>query len=192
MIYVRCFYHRNENIGNSKESYFGGGNGMSQLSDMHMMVNYMRGVYKVLEEDWQKAAKAIGLTQAEQHILWIVSLEEDITISKIAYYGLWDVSTVMQVIKRLKDKGYVRLEKKNDDRRISYVYLTDEGLVKHKESTSFNCQIYGFLQKWMEDESKKDFYRDLIQLHKDLNKHFHGEEFVEWVEDTGKRLHKTR
>lgn len=165
---------------------------MSQLSDMHMMINYMRGVYKVLEEDWQKSAKAIGLTQAEQHILWIVSLEEDITISKIAYYGLWDVSTVMQVIKRLKDKGLVKLEKKNDDRRISYVYLTEKGYEKHEESTSFTCQIYGFLQTWLEDGNKRAFYRDLIQLHKDLNGHFHGKEFVDWVEDTGKRLHEAR
>jgi MarR family transcriptional regulator, protease production regulatory protein HPr len=165
---------------------------MSQLSDTHMMINYMRGVYKVLEEDWQKSAKTIGLTQAEQHILWIVSLEEDITISKIAYYGLWDVSTVMQVIKRLKDKGLVKLEKKNDDRRISYVYLTEKGIEKHKDSKSFNCQIYNFLQEWLEDGNKQEFYKDLIQLHKDLNKHFHGEEFVDWVEDTGKRLHGTR
>ncbi|MDR7072650.1 MarR family transcriptional regulator [Fictibacillus barbaricus] len=163
---------------------------MSQVSDRHMMVNYMRGVYKVLEEDWQKSAKALGLTQAELHILWIVSFEEDITISKIAYYGLWDVSTVMQVIKRLKEKGLVELEKKNDDRRISYVYLTEKGWEKQKESADFNCQVYGFLQKWLEDGDRREFYRELVQLHKDLNKHFHGEDFVDWVEDTGKRLHK--
>jgi MarR family transcriptional regulator, protease production regulatory protein HPr len=156
------------------------------------MVNYMRGVYKVLEEDWQKSAKAIGLTQAEQHVLWIVSFEEDITISKIAYYGLWDVSTVMQVIKRLKDKGLVRLVKKNDDRRVSYVYLTEEGLEKHKLSTNFNCQVYAFLQKWLDNGNKQEFYRDLVQLHRDLNQHFHGDEFVEWVEETGKLLQETR
>jgi MarR family transcriptional regulator, protease production regulatory protein HPr len=165
---------------------------MSQLSDLHIMVNYMRGVYKVLEDDWQKSAKKIGLTQAEQHVLWISSLEKDITISKIANYGLWDVSTVMQVIKRLKDKGLVTLEKKDDDRRISYVYLTEEGKVKQKLSMNFNCKIYGFLQNWLQEGDKQEFYKNLIQLHRDLNEHFHGEEFVEWVEETGKQIHEAR
>lgn len=114
---------------------------MSEVADMHMMMNYVRGVYKVLEEDWQKSAKALGLTQAEQHILWIVSFEQEATISRIAQLGLWDVSTVMQVIKRLKEKGLVQMLKKDHDRRISYVSLTEEGAKKQEMSAEGKIQF---------------------------------------------------
>ncbi|MGC4376475.1 MarR family transcriptional regulator [Fictibacillus sp. Mic-4] len=161
---------------------------MNELANMHMMLNYMRGTYKVLEEELQTAAKALGLTQAEQHILWIVSFEKDVTISRIAKIGLWDVSTVMQVIKRLKDKQLVQVVKKSDDRRISYVMLTEEGKKKRKESEQLDLKIYRFFKKWLEDETKKEFIAELIELHREINQHFHGREYVKWIESTTKNI----
>ncbi|MFC0188350.1 MarR family transcriptional regulator [Fictibacillus aquaticus] len=165
---------------------------MNELANMHMMVNYMRGVYKVLEEDWQKSAKSIGLTQAEQHILWIVHFEQEATVTRIAQIGLWDVSTVMQVIKRLREKGLVDILKKNSDRRVSYVKLTDEGIDKQKQSTNFQCKLYDFMKTQMEDESKKTFLVELVRFHKELNDHFHGSDYVDWVISTTKSLEEAR
>ncbi|KSU85679.1 winged helix DNA-binding protein [Fictibacillus enclensis] len=161
---------------------------MSEVADMHMMMNYVRGVYKVLEEDWQKSAKALGLTQAEQHILWIVSFEQEATISRIAQLGLWDVSTVMQVIKRLKEKGLVQMLKKDHDRRISYVSLTEEGAKKQEMSAEGKNSIYEYLRTWGQQEDQAEFLLQLGRLHKEINQHFHGSEYVEWVEATGKQL----
>ncbi|MFC7370479.1 MarR family transcriptional regulator [Fictibacillus iocasae] len=165
---------------------------MSELANLHMMLNYMRGVYKVLEEDWQKSAKSIGLTQAEQHVLWIVHLEQEVTVSRIAQIGLWDVSTVMQVIKRLREKNLVEVIKKNSDRRVSYVKLSEEGVEKQKQSANFQCKLYDFIKVQMEDESKKTFMADLIRFHKELNDHFHGSDYVEWIVNTGKALEEAR
>lgn len=161
---------------------------MSDIANMHMMMNYLRGVYKVLEDEWQKSAKSLGLTQAEQHILWIVSFEKEATISRIAQIGLWDVSTVMQVIKRLKEKGLIQLLKKDHDRRISYVILTEKGADKQRQSMDSTNKVFEFLQTWSGNQENQVFIDQLTGLHKDMNKHFHGSEYVEWIEETGRQL----
>ncbi|WP_408006675.1 MarR family winged helix-turn-helix transcriptional regulator [Pseudalkalibacillus sp. A8] len=154
-------------------------------------MNYLRGTYKILEEEWQKSARSIGLTQAEQHVLWIVHLEKEATITKIATIGLWDVSTVMQVITRLKQKGLITLIKKSSDRRVSYAVLTDKGQEKHEESKQFSYKLYEYLEDFREDSNEnKKFVEDLLKFHRELNRHFHGSEFIEWTEQTAKAMKK--
>ncbi|WLD91953.1 MarR family transcriptional regulator [Alkalihalobacillus sp. AL-G] len=157
--------------------------------NLHIMMNYLRGTYKILEEEWQKAARSIGLTQAEQHVLWIVELEREATITRIANVGLWDVSTVMQVINRLKQKGYITLIKKNDDRRVSYAVLTDEGRQKQKQSAAFSYKLYEYLIEFdQQSTDNRKFLEEMITFHRNLNQHFHGKEFIDWTEQTAKDL----
>jgi MarR family protease production transcriptional regulator HPr len=159
------------------------------MSNLHIMMNYLRGTYKVLEEEWQKSARSIGLTQAEQHVLWIVHLEKEATISKIASIGLWDVSTVMQVITRLKQKEFITLTKKAADRRVSYALLTELGEQKIQESYQFSYKLYDYLENYSrKSEENMEFLIQLIKFHKDLNQYFHGSEFIDWTEKTSKSL----
>ncbi|MCF6137801.1 MarR family transcriptional regulator [Pseudalkalibacillus berkeleyi] len=161
------------------------------MANMHMMMNYLRGAYKVLEEEWQKSARSIGLTQAEQHVLWIVHLEKEATITKIASIGLWDVSTVMQVITRLKQKGFITLTKKVADRRVSYALLTELGEQKIQESYQFSYKLYDYLEDYSkQSDDNLQFLKQLMEFHKDLNQYFHGSDFIDWTERTSKTLHK--
>lgn len=161
------------------------------MANMHMMMNYLRGTYKVLEEEWQKSARSIGLTQAEQHVLWIVHLEKEATITKIASIGLWDVSTVMQVITRLKQKGFITLTKKVADRRVSYALLTELGEQKIQESYQFSYKLYDYLEDYSkQSDDNLQFLKQLMEFHKDLNQYFHGSDFIDWTERTSKTLQK--
>ncbi|WP_347549699.1 BlaI/MecI/CopY family transcriptional regulator [Pseudalkalibacillus hwajinpoensis] len=149
----------------------------------HKLMNYMRGTYKVLENEWQKNARAIGLTQAEQHVMWIVYIEKEVTITRISEIGLWDVSTVMQVLKRLKNKAYVRLDKKSNDRRVSYVSLTEEGQEKIDASARYSYAVMKYLDEYRnQSQENAEFLDAMYQFQMDFNKHFHGHEFVKWVE----------
>lgn len=162
---------------------------MQDLANVHLMMNHFRGAYKVLEEEWQKSAREIGLTQAEQHVLWIVSLEREATITRIAELGLWDVSTVMQVVKRLKEKGFILVKKKENDRRISYVELTKAGNEKRKQSEQYKYKLYDFV-KGFNSESKEnaEFLEQLVSFYEQVNQHFYGREFVNWVDSTSKGI----
>lgn len=157
--------------------------------NQHIMMNYLRGTYKALEEEWQKSARNIGLTQAEQHVLWIVELEKEATITRIANIGLWDVSTVMQVINRLKQKGYLKLIKKSTDRRVSYAVLTEEGHKKQQETAEFSYKLYDYLAEYAKQSTDNEkFLQQMVSFHRDLNLHFHGNEFIDWTEKSAKFL----
>lgn len=155
---------------------------------IHSIINYWRGIYKVLEDDWQKAAKDLGLTTAEQHLLWILHFEKEATMTEIADIGLWDISTVVQIVNRLKKKGLIETKKRVHDRRISYCILTEEGLKKRKESEKYRYKSMEYLKALSNNEETKDMIPALLEFQKNFNQHFHGESFVKWVDKTTKNL----
>jgi MarR family protease production transcriptional regulator HPr len=156
---------------------------------LHEMINHWRGMYKVLENDWQNAAKETGVTSADLHLLWILSLEQRAPMSKIAELGLWDISTVAQMVKRLVKKELLITMKDNNDRRISYCELTPLGREKVDESKNYS---YKFLDYMKEQErrnsSKTNIVDELRTFQIEFNRHFHGKEFVDWVGKSAKKL----
>ncbi|WP_026689355.1 MarR family transcriptional regulator [Alteribacter aurantiacus] len=155
---------------------------MSVSQNNHLLMNYIRGMAKTLEEEWQTSARDLGLTLAEQHIMWIVHLEGKASISRIAKVGLWDRSTVMQVIKRLVSKGFVQVLKDDRDLRVSYVVLTNEGESKRKETQKESFELFDFIDDYQ--KRNPGFIEQLISFHREANRHFHGDDFVEWVDKT--------
>lgn len=158
------------------------------LALLHVMVKHWRGMYKVLENDWQNVAKETGVTPAELHVLWIISLEEQVTMSKIAELGLWDLSTVAQMVKRLKKKELIKTTKNNKDRRISYCELTQLGSQKVEESKSYSYKFLDFVKEQEEMYQNKNVIELLRTFQVDFNRHFHGNDFVDWVDKSSKLL----
>ena len=148
----------------------------------HLVMNYFRGVAKAVEEDWQRAAHSVGLTQAEQHTLWVIFFEGRASVSTIAKYGLWDRSTVMQVVKRLKEKGLVYIEKDEKDLRVSYVMLTDEGKKRRADTRKANYDFLNFIEKQSEED--REGFSNLLKFLEKINRNYYGDEFIEWVEQT--------
>lgn len=155
---------------------------MSMNFNPHLLLNYFRGVAKVIEEDWQKAARSKGLTQAEQHTLWVVFFEGRASISTIAQFGLWDRSTVMQVVKRLKEKGLVFIEKDEKDLRVSYVMLTEEGKKRRAETRTSHYEFIEYMTELMKEDP--DGFQNLLKMLEKINRRYYGEEFINWVEQT--------
>lgn len=155
---------------------------------VHEIINYWRGAYKVLEEDWKRSAEEQGITPAEQHVLWILYFEKEATMTRIGDVGLWEVTTVMQLITRLKSKGLVKVFKNDLDRRVSYVSLTENGEELRRNSGEHTFRLFEYLYSILEEEGQNEV---VIQMHsflKRLNKEFHGCEFVDWVESTSSSL----
>ncbi|MFZ4452167.1 MarR family winged helix-turn-helix transcriptional regulator [Salibacterium aidingense] len=153
--------------------------------NFHSYLNLFRGVLKVMEEDWQKAANELGVTQAEQHILWIIYIEGQATMSQVADLGLWDLSTVMQIMKRLREKKLIEVEKNDSDLRVSYVSLTEKGEETRKASAERHHRLFDFLAVYAEKESDSEaMLESFHDFLKEANLYFHGREFVDWVGKT--------
>ncbi|MCA0172906.1 MarR family transcriptional regulator [Bacillus sp. RAR_GA_16] len=145
-------------------------------------MNHMRAAFKVLDKEWQMAAKDLGITQAEQHILWIVYLEKSITLTKLAELSLLDISTVAQVLTRMSTKDLIIQSKKNQDRRVTYVSLSPKGENTLLTSSTYEYQFWNYMKE-MEPTKRAQF----LSIISDMNKHFYGSSFVEWVEQSSKK-----
>ncbi|WP_181832980.1 MarR family transcriptional regulator [Bacillus taeanensis] len=161
-----------------------------ELSYLHVIINLVRGLNKALEHDLENAAKHYGLTAAEHHILCIVFVEKEATMTQIAEKGLWDVSTVMQVIKRLKEKELVTSSKRPNDRRVTYVKLTEKGLKLQKQSFFHEYRLFNYIDEKLENGSEVEQKEAeiVLKVFRELNEHFHGQDFVNWIFNSQKKI----
>ncbi|AKS37490.1 transcriptional regulator Hpr [Anoxybacillus gonensis] len=96
-----------------------------------------KALWKSIEKDWQQWIKPFDLNINEHHILWIAYHLKGASISEIAKFGVMHVSTAFNFSKKLEERGLLSFSKKEDDKRNTYIELTDKGeeiLLKLMES----------------------------------------------------------
>lgn len=156
-----------------------------------LLLSYWRGINKILEQDLLMLAAEQKLTSSDAFIMRILFVEEENTISKIAEIGLWEIPTVMQYIKRLKNNGLVETSKRKNDRRITYVKLTEKGkeaVGSMSDVFDSKLRLFNFIADFHdENDTNRKLIDDIITLEKKINKHFHGSNFVEWVQNSSDR-----
>ncbi|WP_349409592.1 HTH-type transcriptional regulator Hpr [Pseudalkalibacillus sp. SCS-8] len=93
----------------------------------HKVAQISKAMWKCVEKDWQGWIKPFGLNINEHHILWIAFHLEGASISDISKYGVMHVSTAFNFSKKLEEQGYLTFSKKENDKRNTYVKLTETG-----------------------------------------------------------------
>jgi MarR family transcriptional regulator, protease production regulatory protein HPr len=86
-----------------------------------------KALWKAIEKDWQQWIKPYDLNINEHHILWIAYHLHGASISDIAKFGVMHVSTAFNFSKKLEERGYLTFSKKVEDKRNTYIQLTEEG-----------------------------------------------------------------
>lgn len=86
-----------------------------------------KALWKAIEKDWQQWIKPFNLNINEHHILWIAYHLNGASISDIAKFGVMHVSTAFNFSKKLEERGYLTFSKKMDDKRNTYIQLTEKG-----------------------------------------------------------------
>lgn len=93
----------------------------------HKMAQLSKALWKAIEKDWQQWIKPFDLNLNEHHILWIAYQLDGASVSEISKFGVMHVSTAFNFSKKLEDRGLVAFSKKENDKRNTYIRLTDEG-----------------------------------------------------------------
>ncbi|WP_211270298.1 HTH-type transcriptional regulator Hpr [Caryophanon tenue] len=86
-----------------------------------------KALWKAVEKDWQQWIKPYDLNINEHHILWISYHLKGASISDVAKFGVMHVSTAFNFSKKLEERGYLTFSKRDDDKRNTYVELTEAG-----------------------------------------------------------------
>ena len=87
-----------------------------------------KALWKAIEKDWQTWIKPFDLNINEHHILWISYHLKGASISDVAKFGVMHVSTAFNFSKKLEERGYLTFSKRDDDKRNTYVELTEAGI----------------------------------------------------------------
>ncbi|MFC3883948.1 HTH-type transcriptional regulator Hpr [Bacillus songklensis] len=91
------------------------------------MMQLSKAFWKSIEKDWEQWIKPYDLAINEHHILWITYYLKDASISEIAKFGIMHISTAFNFSKKLEERGYLQFFKKENDRRNTYIQLTEKG-----------------------------------------------------------------
>lgn len=86
-----------------------------------------KAIWKMIEKDWQQWIKPYDLNINEHHILWISYHLKGASISDVAKFGVMHVSTAFNFSKKLEERGLVEFSKKENDKRNTYIRITEEG-----------------------------------------------------------------
>ncbi|MEH7417763.1 HTH-type transcriptional regulator Hpr [Neobacillus drentensis] len=86
-----------------------------------------KALWKSIEKDWQQWIKPYDLNINEHHILWIAYHLNGASISDVAKFGVMHVSTAFNFSKKLEERGLLNFSKKENDKRNTYIQLTEKG-----------------------------------------------------------------
>lgn len=155
---------------------------------LHVLLNLIRGLYKAVDDSWRKSAANNGLTVSQQHLLWILYFENGSTLSEISKYGLWHLSTVMDLVNRMEKHQLVHKKVDISDARTKRVFLTEKGFDLLKASYE-STALYEFLDV-LYNENNKHMLPQYVKTLYNLNRAFNGEEFVSYVHRTASKFPK--
>jgi MarR family protease production transcriptional regulator HPr len=141
-----------------------------------------KALWKSIEKDWQQWIKPYDLNINEHHILWISYHLNGASISDVAKFGVMHVSTAFNFSKKLEERGLLKFSKKENDKRNTYIQLTDKGeeiLLQSMETyqPKSNAAFSGALP--LRDLYGK--FPDIIELMA-IVRNIYGEDFMEIFE----------
>jgi len=93
----------------------------------HRITQLSKALWKSIEKDWQQWIKPYDLNINEHHILWIAYHLNGASISDVAKFGVMHVSTAFNFSKKLEERGLLKFSKKENDKRNTYIQLTEKG-----------------------------------------------------------------
>ncbi|WP_051633619.1 HTH-type transcriptional regulator Hpr [Bacillus sp. UNC41MFS5] len=150
-----------------------------------------KALWKVIENDLQQWLKPFNLNINEYHILWVGYHLHGASISEIAELGVMHVSTAFNFSKKLEERGLLLSLKREDNKRNTYIQLTDKGKeiiisllesYKPEENGLVSAtlplrNIYGKFPELRELEAiiRNTFGEKFINTHEQMFQHFEKE-----------------
>lgn len=96
-------------------------------SVINNLMDNIRRVFQILNEQSQRIKQETGLTGPQLWAIRVINEHGPINISDIAKRMYLHPATVLGIIDRLETRGLVSRTRSKDDRRITWIELTQDG-----------------------------------------------------------------
>jgi MarR family transcriptional regulator, protease production regulatory protein HPr len=141
-----------------------------------------KALWKAIEKDWQNWIKPYDLNINEHHILWIAYQLNGASISDVANFGVMHVSTAFNFSKKLEERGLLEFSKKENDKRNTYICLTDKGKkVFVQIMEEYNPSNSSALSASLPIKNLYGKFPELLDI-MTIVKHIYGDNFIEIFE----------
>lgn len=156
----------------------------------HKMAQLSKALWKAIEKDWQDWIKPFQLNINEHHILWIAYHLKGASISEISKFGVMHVSTAFNFSKKMEERGLLQFSKRENDKRNTYVELTDEGIALLEDTLDEyqpeDNSVFRGAMPMTEMYGKLPEFLDLSALIKEI----YGDEYIEILERSLESIEK--
>ena len=111
---------------------------------------------------YQPLLKELDLTYT-QYVVMMVMWEKEVVNEKDLVNSLYlQANTLAPLLKKLKQKGYITINKDNKDKRIIVISLTKEG--KELKDKAVNVPLALAQEPWLTVEEAKEYRRLLYKI----------------------------
>ncbi|PID20922.1 transcriptional regulator [Sporosarcina sp. P3] len=150
-----------------------------------------KALWKAVEKDWQQWIKPYDLNINEHHILWIAYHLEGATISDIAKFGVMHVSTAFNFSKKLEQRQLLYFSKKEDDRRNTYVTVSEKGkALIIQMNKNYHKEDYSVLQGSLPIRDIYGKFPEFLEVMSVL-RNIYGDDFMDIFERGFQNIEKT-
>ena len=137
----------------------------------HIFLNLLRASYMRMEKGWQQEAKVSGISYAQQHALWLLHVQDGLTLEELGNIAVWNKSTTSALISRLEKKGLVQKVKAQEGSRTIRIFLTEAGWEKIEDSINTKeCLEYMSLFRDMDETRLSAFLEELEYIFDRIDK----------------------
>lgn len=156
----------------------------------YRMAQMSKALWKTIEKDWQNWIKPYDLNINEHHILWIAHHMEGATISDVAKFGVMHVSTAFNFSKKLEERDLLTFSKRDDDKRNTYVEVTEKGRTLLLEMNDhYHDTNHSVLDGSMPLKDLYGRFPEFIEVMAVI-RNIYGDEFMEIFEQAFKSLER--
>ncbi|TFB22094.1 HTH-type transcriptional regulator Hpr [Filobacillus milosensis] len=156
----------------------------------HKMAQLTKAIWKSIEKDWQEWIKPFDLNLNEHHVLWIAYHLRGATVSEISKFGVMHVSTAFNFSKKLEKRGLLTFSKKEEDKRNTYVKLTEEGVRLFEETMAeHDPEKNSVMQASLPLKSIYGSFPEFQEL-ESIVKHLYGDEYLEILDRSLESIRK--
>ena len=131
---------------------------------------YFKKINEAFVSNRNKTLKEKGLTSTQMDFLVYLFRHNDVTQRELeVYFGL-SHSTVIGIVKRLAEKGYIVVEQNEEDKRQRNILLTEKaydiqkGMIKRRENDQKK------FEKYMSAQEIADLIKELKKVYDILQK----------------------
>ena len=156
----------------------------------NMFLNLIRATYLNVEKEWQLVAGEVDLGYAQQHALWILHVQDGLTLEELGNIAIWNKSTTSSLISKLEKKGFIEKRSNQDGTRAFKIYITQKGreILVNSVSTDRSELFFEMFHDYTEEELI-DFLEKLRRVSDIVGKTGH-EDFNRYLEVYSKNLIK--